>query len=447
MSNPKDISSPQQLWAHAGILITGVLFSLIVRATCVDSWQDRFGTGLDDQIRAAIRDDAGNVYIGGFEGGLIGVENSWPVGDSNGFVEKRAPDGARLWRYDFDTASADIVEALALDSQGRVVVAGRTSGAFPGQVNGGQFDLFIGVLDAIGHPLTVAQFGNERPQHPVAMSVLQSGDVMVAGFDDVFVLGSAVIDWENGFVARFQITAADVIVQKWWLQPNFVQSDMVTSIASASDDTFVSYIKSASPANGGGIHVERWDALGNPLWQKTVSTVTFDYISNVVVSNDGRLYVSGTTVAQVAGPPLGNSDGFVLELNPASGEFLNGAQFGTSGAEWIHSMSMDSSGVLYFTGVTNEGLVPGYQGDGTYVPFVLEFSADLSPLGTWQHNPPAQFADEAILPVPTGCNGAVLLAGSAILALPGLPEMGREDAQVLPVQPRDSIFVDDFEIH
>ena len=234
------------------------------------------------------------------------------------------------------------------------------------------------------------------------------------------------------------------------MQANFPESDLVTSVAGASDgsdDAFVGYARWTSPANGGGIHVERWDALGNPLWQKTVSTVAFDYLSNVLVSNDGRLYVSGTTVAEVAGPPLGNSDGFVLELDPATGDFLNGAQFGTAGAEWIHSMSVDSSGVLYLAGVTNEGLVPGYQGDGTYVPFVLEFSADLNPLGTWQRNPPAQFADETILTVPTGCNGGVLLAGSATLALPGLPALGREDAQVLAVQPLDSIFIDDFEIH
>jgi len=432
-----------------GFLVMLAPLSAPAQLTCIGSWQDRLGTSLDDQIRTTVRDNAGNVYIGGFDGGMLGVENWWPVGDSKGFVEKRAPSGALLWRYDFDTAGTDIVEAMALDSNGRVIVAGRTDGAFPGAVNGGQFDLFLGILDADGHLVSVKQLGDERPQHPVALTVLQDGDLVVAGYDDVFVLGNAVIDWENGFVARFKISAANAVTPAWWLQPNLPQTDLVTSVTDALDgsgDVFVSDLNSTSPANGGGVHVKRLDQVGNTIWTKTVSSISLDYISNVAVSNDGRLFVAGTTIGQVAGPSLGNSDGFVVELDPKTGTFLHGRQLGSAGAEWIYSLSIDSSGTLYVAGETDGAIAPGFHVDGSYVPFAQALSTNLISLGAWQPDPPAIFAEETLLIVPTGCNGAVLVAGSSNVSLPGLPSAGREDALVLTIPLVDSIFLNDFEV-
>ena len=184
---------------------------------CIGSWSARWGTAtLDDQIRAAVRDDAGNVYLGGYEGGKLGVENFWPVGDAKGFVEKHGADGARLWRHEFDTSATDIVEALALDASGRVAVAGRTDGSFPGMVNGGQFDLFVALLDGDGNLLSLTQTGNERPQHPAAIALADNGDIVVVGYDDEFVVGNAVIAWQNGFVGRFRVGPADSIDLVSW---------------------------------------------------------------------------------------------------------------------------------------------------------------------------------------------------------------------------------------
>lgn len=442
-------SSQVRRFAYACLGISLVILSGSARSQCIDSWKIRFGTSNDDQIRATARDSGGNTYLGGFEDGFLGVENWWPVGNTTGFVEKWSTSGALLWRYDFDSPDTDIVESIALDSTGRVVVAGRTAGAFPGQTNAGQFDLFLGLLDAEGNLLALKQFGDERPQHPVAVTPLQDGSIVVAGYDDIFVLGNAVIDWENGFVARFQVDASNTITQAWWLQPDLPQSDLVTGIAAAADgssDFFVGDLNVTSPANGGGVHVKRIDAQGNDVWVKTISSISADYISSVAVSSEGRLFVAGTTLGEVAGPSLGNSDGFVVELDPSSGAVLGGSQVGTAGGDWIYSMSVDSSGTIYLTGETNEGLTAAYQGDGSYGPFALGLSASGSILGVWQPNPPTIFAaDETLLIAPSGCNGTVVLAGSALLGSPDLPIIGREDAVALTIPLVDSLFYNAFD--
>ena len=414
---------------------------------CIDSWSTRFGSAVvDDQILAAVRDDAGNVYLGGYEGGMLGVENYWPVGNSKGFVEKHAPDGARLWRHDFDTSGTDIVEALALDTSGRVAVAGRTDGAFPGAVNGGQFDAFVALLDADGNPLSLIQTGDERPQHPVAITLDDSGNIVVAGYDDVFVQGNAVTAWQNGFIGRFHIGAAHSIDTVSWTASRTAPADLVTSAVKAADDSgdvFITTVVETSPASGGGIHVRRVGPQNNIVWSTRLSTISLDYVTAVAMAPSGRLYAAGATVGQIFGPPLGNSDGFIAELDPVTGAPLNSAQIGSIGGDWIYSLAIDAGGELYALGVATDAVTAGFHGDGTLVPFVLTLSPDLEVLGSWQRDPPALLAADTMIVVPAGCNGGALLAGSTRLAADSLAPV-RTDATVVAINTADSIFANTF---
>jgi len=434
----------------AALILAFALVSAAAQAeTCIDSWSTRFGNAtLDDQIRAAVRDDAGNVYLGGYEGGTLGVENFWPVGNAKGFVEKHGPDGVRMWRREFDTSATDIVEALALDAlNGRVAVAGRTDGTFPGMVNGGQFDLFVALLDSDGNLLSLTQTGDERPQHPTAITLADNGDIVVVGYDDEFVVGTAVIAWQNGFVGRFRAGLENSIDFVSWSASNTSAADLVTSVARAlddSDDVFISTVVSATPERGGGIRVRRVGAQNNVVWSTTLSTLSLDYIAALVVAPSGRLYAAGTTIGPVFGPPLGNSDGFVAELDPATGVPLNSIQIGSVGGDWMFSLAADSRGDLYALGIASDTVVAGFRGDGHPVPFVQTLSADLEVLGSWQHDAPTFLADDTMVVVPAGCAGKALVAGSTPFAPAGLAPAVRADAVVVAVDTLDAIFGDRF---
>ena len=435
-------------WIRCAIACVLVVSATAAQAgTCIESWNTPFGSALlDDQIRAAVRDGGGNVYLGGYEGGKLGVENYWPVGNAKGFVEKHAPDGTRLWRHDFDTSGTDIVEALALDANGRVAVAGRTDGAFPGAVNGGQFDAFVALLDADGNPLSLIQTGDERPQHPVAITLDDSGNIVVAGYDDVFVQGNAVMAWQNGFIGRFHIGAANSIDMVLWSASRTAPADLVTSAVKAADDSgdvFITTVVDTSPASGGGIHVRRVGPQNNIVWSTRLSTISLDYVTAVAIAPSGRLYAAGATVGQIFGPPLGNSDGFIAELNPDTGAPLNSTQIGSVGGDWIYSLAIDAGGDLYALGVATDAVTAGFHGDGTLVPFVLTLSPDLEVLGAWQRDPPALLAPDTMIVVPTGCNSAALLAGSTRLTADSLAP-ARTDASVVAINTADSIFGDGF---
>jgi hypothetical protein len=435
----------------AAVILPFVLGSAMAQAeACIDLWSTRFGSAsVDDQIRAAVRDDAGNVYLGGYEGGKLGVENFWPVGDARGFVEKHGPDGAQLWRREFDTNATDIVEALALDANGRVAVAGRTDGTFPSMVNGGQFDLFVALLDGDGNLLSLTQTGDERPQHPAAITLADNGDIAVVGYDDEFVLGNAVIAWQNGFIGRFRAGPANSLDLVSWSASTTAAADLVTGVARAADDSgdvFMSTVVSATPARGGGIRVRRADAQNNVVWSTTLSTLSLDYIAALVVGPKGRLYAAGTTIGPIFGPPLGNSDGFVAELDPANGAVLNSIQIGSIGGDWIFSLATDAGGDLYALGIASEAVVAGFHGNGSAVPFVLTLSADLEVVGGWQHDAPAVLAADTMSIVPAGCGGKALVAASTLAAantLAPAPPI-RTDAVVVAIDTLDAIFGDRF---
>jgi len=333
-----------------------------------------------------VRGGNGEAYIAGYERGILGVENYWPVGDSLGFVRRIDAIGVMQWERVFDTSGTDLVDTIAMTPSGRIVVAGRTTGAFPGWSNAGQLDLFVGELSSDGDVLAFGQFGDERPQHAAAIAVHADDSFVIAGYDDVYVVGNAVHDWQDGFVAKFDVDGSASLTNSWWLQENSLVGDEATGAAAALDgsgDVFVARHNDGSPGHGGGIAVERISPDGALLWHVPISTISMDYIAGVVVSSAGRVYVAGTTLLPLYGPVLGDSDAFVTELDPTSGVEIWGRQLGSSQADWVSQLIVDPSGNVSITGSSAGSVVPGHISTGDD-PFILSLTADGQPLGAWQ---------------------------------------------------------------
>jgi hypothetical protein len=303
-------------------------------SVCIPQWQARTGTSLDDEIHAMVRDTDGNVYVGGFENGILHVANDWPVGNAVGVVEKRSKIGQLLWRHVFEVPlSTTLVEAIEIDAaRNRLIVVGRTSGSFPGYANHGQFDLFVVQLQIEnGLQIALTQDGGMYPEHPGVAAVLPSGYIVVAGYTDTFVQGSAVLGQPTMFMARYerQSASSPLLSLKWRLQPN--QPMPLSSISYAysavpaglnNEDVIVSTKSLTSLANGGGNRVARIDENGGMIWNKLVSPASLDIAIALAATSSGRVYVVGTTGISLAGPALGNFDGFLMERDSATGNLI-----------------------------------------------------------------------------------------------------------------------------
>jgi hypothetical protein len=103
------------------------------------SWFKQFGSATDDQAMALSIAGKG-LYVAGSTTGEL--SDGTPLGESDGFLRKYLPNGIEVWTRQFGTADYDAVYGMASDLKG-VVAVGTTHGAFEGQTNAGDRDVFL----------------------------------------------------------------------------------------------------------------------------------------------------------------------------------------------------------------------------------------------------------------------------------------------------------------
>ena len=424
----------------------------VASSTCAPQWQARFGSINDDEARSIVRGNDGAVYVAGYENGILGVENDWPVGDSQGYVEKRSRQGELIWRHVFDSNGTDLAEAVEFDdTRNRVIVAGRTNASIA-ESNAGQFDIFLAELDAQdGELRSLEQFGDIYPEHPASVAISENGDVIVAGLEDTYVEGNAALGRATSFVARFATDAPSPhgFALQWWLTPNepapLSPASRAFAAAPMHDGTNDVIVASTSVRSSLSAMISRIHSDKTLAWQRQVSPSPLDVVFSVATSS-GKIYIAGTTVMALAGEPLGNSDAFLMEVDPNTGAPKWGTQFGSSGVDWLTSLAIGDDGTLYVAGTTNGAIVPGNAAVRSI--FALSFSPQGELQGGWQ-TPVGSSGDfiDSLKIVPT-CEDIVLLAGHVQTDTSHETGLGKNDSVVFSAQLhdlREFIFESSFE--
>ena len=116
------------------------------------------GTAGEDRAGGIATDASGNVYqAAAVEGSLDG---SPYAGGKDVALTKYAPDGTREWTRSIGTSGTERAYGVAIDSQGRVVVTGYTTGNLDGAHAGNTTDdAFAVQYDAAGNQRWIRQFG------------------------------------------------------------------------------------------------------------------------------------------------------------------------------------------------------------------------------------------------------------------------------------------------
>jgi hypothetical protein len=383
---------------------------------CGHSIDMQWGTSGDDEALALIPARSSGVYVAGYAGGTPPSGNLRPAGNSRGFVRKLDPSGAVQWEATLDTSGADAVEALAEVADGTLYAAGRTTGAFPGAIQAGQFDTFVAVLDGGRSIRTVRQFGDERPQHPRRLALFGTR-LLLAGFDDVYVPTNYVEDWENWFAAS--LSAAD-LQEAWRVAPRTAFPDVATAILVDTDGS--TYV--AGSSSGGtqpGIWLRKLDALGQEVWGSRLTSSGLDTAAALAFAKDGTLVLGGTH--------FGGSQPVLISVDRGSGA----PRWRTSGPRDLNGTSItdiatDAEGNVYAAGGTATAIAPRYVNRGLYDPFVMRFDAGGALTGTWQGG---SAADEEPTAVSLDSCGRVLVAGWTDGVVAGGASSGRRDAFLL----------------
>src|SRR4051812_43439654 len=388
-SNPGDPGDP----GHPGTGSGGP-------AACDAVWHDfQHGTELDDQLWGMTIDDHDNVYIVGYEHGLGYVTNIEPDGDSHGMITKLDPTGAVQWSTSIDSNGTDVIEDITIEPRtGRLFAVGRTSGSFPGFTNQGQIDELVIALDGNGQVQQLVEQGDELPQHPTRLAMGVDHDLVVAGYNDTFVEGNAVLAQEDGFVQRLSVQdgsgqggGAGIEFQQSFLQIVPVTlMNRVTGVAVETDGSRAMYVTGfITGGRSVGTYVKKLAADGTQLWNTPITRISIDNVTGVGLSPAGKLFITGATFATLGRQRFGQQDAFVMNIDKDTGAILWAAQAGSTDSAVPFGLGFDADNTIYVAGITTGSLVDGAPSHGGIDVFAMKLGPRGAMLGSWPSGPAA----------------------------------------------------------
>lgn len=344
----------------------------------------------DDYGNAIATDDMGNVYIAGYvEDALPGQTNS---GRRDAFIQKLDASLSTIWTRQFGTDDNDHVNAVAVDAQGGVYLAGGTIGELGGYTSRyfGS-DGYVRAYDGEGAERWTRQFGTEFATVARAVAVDSSGNVYAAGHTEGSLPGfsnaggapfGAITSWNDAFLRKYDSGGTEV----WTRQFGHERHDEIHGIAvDRSGGVYVIGYTDASFdgfTNSGGrdAFVRKYDADGNIVWTQQFGSASAggaqpnDKGLGIGLDAAGNLYVVGSTTGRFSDAEGGGSDGFVRKMDP-TGNAVWTRQFGGEDDDSADAVAVHADGTVFAAGNT-ESSIPGAGGAGVSDGFVKSFSSD-----------------------------------------------------------------------
>lgn len=164
-----------------------------------ERWTKQFGTSLDDEGAAVVVDGAGQVTVAGATAGAFPGQTSKGRG---GFVRRFDAAGAERWTRQFGSGGFDAVHALALHPSGRVLVGGYVGTSAKVAVNAQ--DAFLQAFDADGASPWTEQFGSDMFDVVEGIAFDAGGDVIVVGSTVGTLPGQKSLGGYDVFVRRIR---------------------------------------------------------------------------------------------------------------------------------------------------------------------------------------------------------------------------------------------------
>jgi hypothetical protein len=400
------------------------------------------GPGVD-AVSDVVADRAGNTYVvGTFETQVtLGSETVLGFGGVDVFVAKFGPNGQLAWAKAFGGSLDDQGNAIALDSAGRVWIAG----AFANVINfgggmltaAGGLDVFLVALDgANGQHVRSSRFGTTADQI--------ADDLACGPSDEVVVVGNytTAIDFGGGSMTTVGTISADAFIAKFsgagvyqW-QKRFgsgsFDSAQAVAISGAGRVAIGGRFEGEFDLGGGPTSAKGFtDGLvavlgsdGAHVWSRGLGGVMGELVAGVGFDASGNLIAVGSfggTIDLGGGPlvALGGADLFATKMNSVDGGHVWAKRFGGSGLELPRGATVDATGGIIFTGWFDGsadfgGTILGSAGNHD------AFASRVDAAGSvvWAKRFGGTLADEAAAAAWDGQNGIVVVgrfAGTAML--------------------------------
>ncbi len=368
-----------------------ILMSYTTHAQDID-WVQKLGDIRYDRGLDIVVDEAGNSYITGAiqDETIFGGDTTITT---NILLAKYNSNGIKTWQKSFGGSDHDIGNSISVDAAGNSYV----TGAFNERIglNGDTLtswtgtDILTAKFDANGNPQWMRQIASRSGAEGIAIVHDNAGNSYVASsfhgdlaFDiDEAKLSNDSLTFNNTvYIAPFndRIIGDDTISV---FNDTLVFNGDTASITSNAEFRLYSNLITS---NGGlDILLSKYNDNGDLLWNKNIGGSKPDVLENMILGENGELYVTGyfneqTQLGDIKLTGSGDNDVFIAQLDE-DGNVLWAKSAGGDFDEASLDIAADASGNLYITGhffgqanFGNEAIVSTGNND----IFIAKYNAD-----------------------------------------------------------------------
>ncbi len=276
-------------------------------------WTRQFGSNaLDRAVGVAVASD-GSVYaVGRTVGHIPDAHDGAPFGGSDAFVRKYSSAGAVLWTRQFGTAQFDEASGVGVDSTGKVYVVGNTEGTLPGVAGQGGSDAFIRIYNSNGATAGTLQFGTSAQDVAQAVAVEPDGSVYVAGFTAGTFPGAVSAGSNDAFVVKYSSVGSPLWTRQFGTDVG--DSALGVTLGSGSRVHVAGSAGAKLPGSfqSGSGFVRTYTSTGAHVWTRQIGGLATKPVA-VEAGPDGGVYVAGSTDGAIpdGGGSSGGADAFV----------------------------------------------------------------------------------------------------------------------------------------
>lgn len=273
------------------------------------AWSKEWGTIGYDIAQGVTTDGDGNIYVVGYTENTFADNTS--AGGYDAFVTKWNANGTLAWTRQWGTAADDFGKALAIDADGDIFVTGYTGGAFEDCTNAGGNDIFLTKWGSDGTIAWTVQWGTAAGDIGNAVALDGDGNIAVAGWTGGALDDNTSVGGEDIFVTKWEAAGT----KAWTRQIGRTDDDRGEAVFTDGDGNIYVSGFAISPFGDDAIYygwedvfLTKWDTDGARIWTKAWGTYSFDYGYAAAMDNAGHVVMTGQTYGNFS--TLGENDNY-----------------------------------------------------------------------------------------------------------------------------------------
>lgn len=359
-------------------------------------WTKGMGSFYSDSASSLSINSVGEIYISGYFKGEVDFDPSAGTaeliskGSRDVFILKLSMNVDFFWVKSFEGIDYGIGESVTTDADGNVYTVGYYSGTidFNPDTTTNEFysesaySLFCQKTNSNGDYIWTKSIGGSN-----GYSSIRAYSMVIDSSNNIFITGyfKGTVDFDSGS-GVFELTSneeSDIFTLKLDENGNFLWANSFGGIGhslgiSITIDSFDNVITTGLftdtvdfdasegvyelTSNGSlDFFIQKSDNNGDFLWAKSTGGVSFDTAYSVITDSNGNILITGSYAQTVDFDPglgvyeltsVGWSDIFIQKLD-ANGNFIWAKSMGGSGYGKGYSITSDTSGNIYSTGLFN----------------------------------------------------------------------------------------------